>query len=285
LVEQALQAGAIVTTLSRSPANISGVSAHQILDIGDRESVRQAVKKLQPAAILHAASGGITEKAEFSEMLRSNALGTDNVLSAAVAVSEPVSVVMAGSGYEYAAQPRPLSEDDPVFPTSPYGISKAAATFCAANYARRMPITVLRIFNVYGPGERLPRLLPYIVQCAKLGNTAELTACEQIRDFVYVSDVASLFWQALESPPNDGRLRILNIGSGSARPLKAFVCTITRALERQGLKVQVSFGARPYQPGEPMYYAADTRRLQSTLGRLQFKTHDAGIRETLEARV
>jgi nucleoside-diphosphate-sugar epimerase len=221
---------------------------------------------------------------EFSEMLRSNTLGTDNLLSAAKSLKEPPPVVVAGSGYEYAAQARHLTESDPIFPSSPYGISKAAATFCAANYSAYIPITVLRIFNVYGPGERLPRLLPYIVENASLGNPVELTPCEQIRDFVYVGDVASLFWRALESSPSDGQLRILNLGSGSAAPLKSFVCTVAHVLEKRGLKVRLKFGARPYKPGEPMYYAADTSRLRSTLGNLQFTAFDAGIGKTLEAR-
>ena len=284
LVERALRAQAFVTTLSRTRANIPGSCGHLVVDIGDRETTRAAIEDLQPDAILHAASLGVTEKAEFLEMLRSNAVGTDNLLSAAKSLKKPPPVVMAGSGYEYAPQPRSLTEDDPICPVSLYGISKAAATFCAANYSADIPITVLRVFNVYGPGERLPRLLPYIVQSAELGNLVELTDCEQIRDFTYVRDVAPLFWQALESPPNDRRLRILNIGSGSAMPLKAFVCAIIKTLEEQGVKAQVRFGARSHKPEEPMYYAPDTSRLRSTLGNLQFTTFDVGIRQTLEAK-
>jgi UDP-glucose 4-epimerase len=174
-----------------------------------------------------------------------------------------------------------LTEEDPIRPVSPYGISKAAVTFCAANYAAEIPVTVLRIFNVYGPGERVPRLLPYIIQNARHGQPVELTACEQVRDFVYARDVASIFWRALECPPADGRLRILNVGSGLAVPLKDFVCAAVRVLEEQGLKVRLKFGTRPYKPGEPMYYAADTSRLWSILGTLQLTAFDAGIRETL----
>ena len=283
LVERALRSGAVVTTLSRSQTTISGASAHISVDVGSRSEIWQAIRDLEPAAILHAASSGVTEKSEFSEMLRSNALGTDNLLSAAASLPTPPCVVMAGSGYEYAARSRPLTEDDPIFPASPYGVSKAAATFCAANYATGMPITVLRIFNVYGPGERRPRLLPYIVQNAKLGNPVELTACEQVRDFIYVRDLASLFWRALESSPENGQLRTLNVGSGSPMPLKSFVCTVLHVLLEQGVKAQVKFGARPYRADEPMYYAADTNRSQETLGNLTLTTVEAGVRQSIES--
>jgi nucleoside-diphosphate-sugar epimerase len=270
--------------LSRRPANIPGTNAHLCVDIGDRERIWHAISELQPEGILHAASSGVTEKVEFVEMLRGNALGTDNLLSAATSLKKPPHFIIAGSGYEYAPQPRPLTEEDPVAPASPYGISKAAATFCATIYSAEIPITVLRIFNVYGPGERVPRLLPYIVENARLGKPVELTPCEQVRDFAYVRDVASIFWRALEHPPVDGRLRILNVGSGFAVRLKDFVCTVVRALAKQGVRVQLEFGARPYRTGEPMYYAPDTSLARAILGNLQLTSFDVGVRKTLEAQ-
>jgi UDP-glucose 4-epimerase len=144
---------------------------------------------------------------------------------------------------------------------------------------------VLRIFNVYGPGERLPRLLPYIVENARSGQPIELTSCEQVRDFVYVRDLASLFWRALECPSADGQVRILNAGSGTAVRLKDFVCIAIRALAKQGIRAQIEFGARPHKESEPMYYVSNTSRLRSTLGDLQFTAFDTGIEQTLETRL
>jgi nucleoside-diphosphate-sugar epimerase len=283
LVERALRSGAVVTTLSRSRATIPGASAHIALDLGLRSEVWKSLQDLEPAAILHAAASGVTEKVEFPEMLRSNVAGTDNLLSAAASLSNPPSVVMAGSGYEYAAQSRPLTEDDPIFPASLYGISKAAATYCAAHYATRMPITVLRVFNVYGPGERLPRLLPFIVQNARAGSPVELTACDQIRDFIHVRDLASLFWRALDCSPENGELRTLNVGSGSPEPLRVFVCTVARVLQENGVRAQVKFGVLAYRGGEPMYYAANTSRMAAILGNPPLTRLEVGVRNTVES--
>jgi nucleoside-diphosphate-sugar epimerase len=241
------------------------------------------IREAEPEAILHAASAGVTVKVEFAEMLRSNAVGTNNLLAAASSLKQPPSVVIAGSGDEYATQARPLTEEDPVFPASPYGISKAAATFCAATYAAKMPLTVLRIFNVYGPGERLPRLLPYIVQSARQGNPAELTACEQVRDFVYVRDLAILFWRAAECSPDDGLLRILNVGSGRPVPLSNFVTTVLQVMREKGVEAKVKLGARPYRAGEPMYYSADVSRLKAILGTLPRTELEVGVQETVES--
>jgi nucleoside-diphosphate-sugar epimerase len=283
LVDHALRAHAVVTTLSRGPANIPGTFAHLTLDISDPESTSRAVRDLEPDAILHVASSGVSGKSEFSEMLRSNVLGTDNLLSAVKSLSHRSPVVMAGTGYEYAPQNHSLAEDDPILPASPYGVSKAAATLCAANYSAYIPITILRLFNVYGPGEQVPRLVPYIVRNTTLGEPVELTSCQQIRDFSYVSDIASVFWRALECAPREDGLRIFNVGSGSAMRLKDFVGIVVRVLQKYGMRAQVKFGSRPYRDGEPMYYVANTSRLRKAMDWIPTTPMETGLTEAVAA--
>ena len=282
LVEMAAETGAIVITTSRSEAT-TGSAGHVAMDLCDRAGVLAMLREVAPSGILHTAVAGASEEVGFAQLMRTNLVGTENLLAAALALPQPPTVVLAGTGYEYAPQSRDLTEGDPVCPTTPYGISKAAAAFCAGIYATQMPITLLRIFNVYGPGEREPRLLPYIAACAKAGRVVELSDCEQVRDFVFVKDVAALFWRALECSPRDRRLRILNVCSGSPVPLKQFVTVVLEALRERGLSPQAKFGVRPYRAGEPMYYAGDTGRLQETLGMLPSTNLQAGIRQTLDA--
>jgi nucleoside-diphosphate-sugar epimerase len=278
----AAETGALVITTSRYEATTGG-AGHVAMDLCDRAEVLAMLREVAPVGILHAASAGASENVEFAQLMRTNAVGTENLLAAALALPQPPAVVLAGSGYEYAPQSRDLTEDDPVWPVTPYGISKAAAAFCAGLYATRMPITLLRIFNVYGPGEREPRLLPYVAACAKAERVIQLTDCRQLRDFVFVRDVAALFWRALECSPQDRRLRILNVGSGSPTPLKRFVAVLLEALRERGLNPQANFGVRPLRVGEPMCYAGDTSRLQATLGKVPRTAPQAGIRQTLDA--
>ncbi len=282
LVALAAETGAVVITTSRSETT-AGAAGHIAVDLGDRARLFAMLREVAPDGILHTAAAGTSEEVDFAQLIRTNVVGTENLLAAALALPQPPAVVLAGSGYEYAPQSRDLKEDDPVCPVTPYGISKAAAAFCGGVYAARMPITLLRIFNVYGPGEQEPRLLPYATACAKTERVIELTDCEQVRDFVFVKDVAALFWSALQRSPQDRRLRILNLGSGSPAPLKRFVTVLLDALREKGMNPRVKFGAREYRPGEPMYYAGDTSRLTETLGKLPRTALQAGIRQTLEA--
>src|SRR5262245_56024972 len=65
--------------------------------------------------------------------------------------------LVLASAYVYGVPARlPIHEDDPVAPNNPYAESKVAAERLAAAHAQAagLPVTVVRPFNVYGPGQR-----------------------------------------------------------------------------------------------------------------------------------
>lgn len=253
-----------LVSLGRSDPCVPDVD-HLTADLLDGERLTALVREIAPDGVIHLAASGVRGFVTLPELLRVNAAGTARLLEAVVAAGG-APVVAAGSGYEYGFSDRPLAEDAPLAPTTLYGISKAAAAVCAGWYARRLPVTLLRLFNVYGTGEHASRLLPSIVSAARAGETVMLTDCEQIRDFVHVDDVAALFWLALESTPEAGALRVLNVGSGAPAPLRTFVEAVAAGLRTHGYQPRLCFGARAYREGEPMVYAADTAHLRAVLG-------------------
>src|SRR5207249_4422828 len=128
-----------------------------------------------PEAVLHLAAAGVAYgNSAITDLLTVNVAGLDGLL-AAISEVGACPVVVAGSGFEYAPQEHAIGETDEIGPVCSYGVSKAAATLTANWYAGRMPITLLRIFSVFGAGEREPRLLPHIVRRTKLGLSSDLT--------------------------------------------------------------------------------------------------------------
>lgn len=235
----------------------------------DPEAVRRAVAATRPDAILHLAAAGVTGgQHHLHHLLSVNVLGLQALLEAAAALPAPPHVVIAGSWFEYAAPPapRPLREDDRLSAALPYSASKIAAAVVAQHYAEQVPVTILRVFSVYGVGEPLPRLAPYIVQQVRNGAPVDLTACEQVRDYVDADDVAAGFLRAAERPPTNGLVRVLNLGTGTGVPLRAFVEQVGAALAAHGYSPRFNFGARPYRQNEAMHAVADVTRLQAALG-------------------
>ena len=58
---------------------------------------------------------------------------------------------------------------------------------------KKLPITIFRIFQAYGPNQDENRLIPYLIKTLKEKNVF-LTSGKQIRDFCYIDDIAMQFF-------------------------------------------------------------------------------------------
>ena len=111
-------------------------------------------------------------------------------------------------------------------PTSVYGATKLAQEniLSAWGGSRGVPITILRLQNVYGPGQSLINSYTGIVslfsQWAREGKTIPLYEDGRIgRDFVYIEDVADAFVAAIEAGP-DATRPTLDVGTGVAHTIE-----------------------------------------------------------------
>jgi nucleoside-diphosphate-sugar epimerase len=260
--------GAEIHLLGRRAADRGDAQEHAFhpVDIEDATRVRDTVTAIAPTGIIHLAAAGVAYgQSDVAALCRVNALGLANLIEAASQLASPPAVVCAGSGFEYAPLGRARRESDPLLPNSAYGASKAAATAIASCYATRLPVTVLRPFSIYGPGEPAGRLAAYVIERTRAGQPVDLTPGGQLRDYAEVGDVAESFWRALARPPAPGSPRVLNVASGEIITLRAFVEALAEALRAIGLEPDLQFGARPYRSDEMMDYTADVSLLRVTL--------------------
>jgi dTDP-L-rhamnose 4-epimerase len=96
--------------------------------------------------------------------------------------------------------------------------------------ARGVPISVLRLQNVYGPGQSLINSYTGIVslfsQVARRGGSIPLYEDGRItRDFVFIDDVAAAFAAAIDDGPHDIR-PILDVGAGVATTIEQLAVAI-----------------------------------------------------------
>ena len=148
-----------------------------------------------------------------------NVGGTVALLTAVRDVGVP-RVVLASSGSVYGNQPaQPVHEQMRPSPQSPYAITKVASEHYLFTLGRLYgcEAVALRIFNAYGPGQRIPPAhAPVVPLFLKRGLTGGSLVVHgngsQTRDFVHIDDVVRALVAAATVPEADGQ--VINIGSG-----------------------------------------------------------------------
>lgn len=165
--------------------------------------------------------------------------------------------IVAGSCFEYGRSGERyefIPPDAPLEPTQTYPTSKAAASVAFHGFAcdRNIRLLLLRIFQVFGPGEAESRLWPSLRRAALSGADYPMTLGDQVRDFIPVEQVAAAFVAALDRTDlQNGKPRIENLGTGQPQTLRAFAEHWWRVWNAPG---QLRLGEVPYRANEVMRY-------------------------------
>jgi len=145
----------------------------------------------------------------------------------------PTRVVLASSGGTVYDQrvPPPYAENSPVAPAAEYGRAKLAMERELLARADSITGVVLRLGNVYGPGQRVGTgqgVVAYWLDAA--ANCRPLVVYgdpEATRDYVYVDDVVDAMVRVHRSGPLP---RVLNIGSGAPVALSTLLRTVEKTV-------------------------------------------------------
>ena len=188
-------------------------------------------------------------------------------------------LVMAGSCAEYDWSFDCCSEvSTPCHPATLYGSAKHSVQILLNAWAAKTGLSSAwgRIFFLYGPGEYPSRLVPSVILSLMNHQNARCTHGNQIRDFMYVEDVAAAFVALLDSEITGP----VNIASGIPVALKDVIHTISDLLNQPNL---VQLGAIPTKFDEPHTLVANTSLLNDRLGfKPQYNLRD-GIVRTIES--
>jgi nucleoside-diphosphate-sugar epimerase len=172
-------------------------------------------------AIVHLAGfSSATAAVDPLAIQQANAIATLHMLEAAR--RRGARFLLASSQRVYAKSGQNLRETDPIAANEPYGLSKIVAETWTAGYHRLygLPATILRIFTVYGPGQRVSTgqsgVAALFLQAALDGRPIWVDG-DQTRDLIYIDDIVEGIALALTTPAAAGET--LNLCSGQPQPL------------------------------------------------------------------
>lgn len=143
-----------------------------------------------------------------------NLMGTLNVIQFCREYNIAITYI---SAYIYGQPEKiPISESEKVNPNNPYAKSKYMAEELCEFYSKHynMDISVLRLFNVFGPNQGKHFLIPFIIeQALSESNKIEVQDLAPKRDYIYIEDVCHAI--ALSCMYTKG-YQVYNVGSGKS---------------------------------------------------------------------
>jgi UDP-glucuronate 4-epimerase len=201
---------------------------------------------------------------------QTNVQGTMNLLDAFRQTNPAVACVLASTGSVYGTStPVPFVETAPADrPLAPYPASKRAMELMAHCYHHlwKLPTTVVRFFNVYGPFGR-PDMMPWQWTLNILaGKPLTLYNAGHIkRDWTYIDDIVAGLILALDrkvtSASDSSGFEIFNLGCSNPVENLRFVEVLENLLGKKAIIVDT-----PTPPTEPLITYADVTKARRALG-------------------
>jgi nucleoside-diphosphate-sugar epimerase len=204
-----------------------------------------------------------------------NLLGTVNVLEFCRAHGASLTLI---SSYVYGPPARlPITEEQPLSAFNPYSHTKILAEETGLYYQRQfsIPVTIVRPFNVYGPGQDRRFLIPKILtQAIDPRQTAIVVAdLRPRRDYIFIADLVDLLVRTAFRKEGG----IFNAGSGSSWGIDQVVAIVNDLIDVS----KPVHAEGPTRSDEVLDVVADISRARTEFGWEPRVTLRDGLRETL----
>lgn len=252
-------------------------------DIADRKFIYGLFASEKPDIIVNfAAESHVDRSIEDPEIfLQTNVMGTQVLMDACrkYGISR-YHQVSTDEVYGDLPLDRPdlfFTEETPIHTSSPYSASKASADLLVLAYHRtyKLPVTITRCSNNYGPYHFPEKLIPLMIANALADKPLPVYGNgENVRDWLYVEDHCA----AIDLVIRKGRVgEIYNIGGHNERTNLDVVKTILKQLGKP--ESLITFVKD--RPGHDRRYAIDPTKIHSELGWLPQTGFDDGIKKTI----
>lgn len=253
-------------------------------DIADRAFVDELFASEKPDVVVNfAAESHVDRSIENPEIfLQTNVIGTSILMDACRKYGN-IRYHQVSTDEVYGDLPldRPdlfFTETTPLHTSSPYSASKASADLLVQAYYRtyKLPVTISRCSNNYGPYHFPEKLIPLMI--ANALNDKKLPVYgkgENVRDWLYVEDHCS----AIDLIIRKGKIgEVYNIGGHNERTNLDVVKTIIKELGKSEDLIEFVTD----RPGHDRRYAIDPTKIHNELGWLPATKFDDGIKKTID---
>lgn len=201
------------------------------LDITDYRDVYWSIDRGDFVVNVAAVAQFAQAESEPHTTMAVNVAGAANVLKACIE-NKAAKLVYTSTGSVYSTDVKvPIDEDQPTEPNSSYGMSKLWGERIQRHYADKIPLTILRLPHIVGPGKSWGANT-FIVKLKNNERPSIFGDGSSKNDFTCVDDVV----QAIELALTKDKTGIYNIGSGESRSTLDFLTWSRRLLDKMAIE-------------------------------------------------
>jgi UDP-glucose 4-epimerase len=173
----------------------------------------------------------------------------------------------------------PVKENVIASPLSCYGVGKLTSEGYLKVYQNNLPFAIMRMFNVYGPGQDLSNLRQgmvsiYLAQALNNRKIIVKGGLERYRDFIYIDDVVEAWFRIATTPGIENTT--VNIGTGKRTTIHELLKKICDCIP------DAQFFLQDPTPGDQNGIYADTKVLYNATGMQNFVPLEKGLQHFYE---
>lgn len=256
LIKDGWKVHAIIRKESTLPSFLANEELSLYIHDGTAEGLVQLVAKIKPNVVFHLASLFLSqhEVKDIEPLIQSNLLFGNQLLEA-MRINGVSNLINTGTSWQHY-------ENNDYNPVCLYAATKQAFEAILEYYVQAYGIKVvtLKLFDTYGPEDKRAKLFNLLANAAKNGQILNMSAGEQLVDFVYIDDVIDAFINAEERLNNTKVVSAERyaVSSGKPVPLRELVQAYGKII---GHNLLVNWGGRPYREREVMVTWTDYQKL------------------------
>lgn len=241
-------------------------------DLRNGQQVSEVVSQCQPTHIFHFAAQSLPTVSWTDPVgtFESNIMGSLHLFEAVRQLKSFPVVVSACSSAEYGHVPQsaiPVSEEQPLKPLHPYGISKVCLDLLAREYFLdyKIPAVNIRLFNTTGPGKTNDAPSDFVRQLVAIKKGRQLPVMEvgnlkPYRAFLDVTDTVRGFYLAAAKGKRGESYNLCATRTYQMSKL------LDIAIRLSGVKVEVRPAAHLMRPSDERIIFGSTKKLRRDTG-------------------
>ena len=247
----------------------------QIFDLNNLNNDYKEIIKYKPDAFIHLAWEGIPNYTK--ELSKKNYYNTISIVKNLLNYTNCTKIISTGSCWEYndGNVEGKCKEDMFVEPQKPFSIYKNKIFNEVFEIADKKKILFnwLRLFYVYGPGQKKEALMPMLIEKIKNKKKLNIDFPANVNDFIYIDDVVKIICKFLEYNIVSG---IYNVGSGKGVEIKKILKIIDSKINYND-NFTSEFLSKVNENKRNQNFYACTKKLSKILKNFTFTNINSGI--------